>query len=151
MSESITLDDLRRSGGSETCILDVSSAIEGSKLVWPENLNKKLRKTRHLTITGKGVGSITEIGDGFLKNCRTLTTLNINQLHNITRIGNRFLEWCSSLKSIDLTQLGKVTQVEKGFLYECKSLTSIVTSIDLTSLTSIDLTPLDLTLHWGKL
>eukprot|EP01060_Flectonema_neradi_P023196 TRINITY_DN313_c1_g1_i5.p1 TRINITY_DN313_c1_g1~~TRINITY_DN313_c1_g1_i5.p1 ORF type:complete len:189 (+),score=19.63 TRINITY_DN313_c1_g1_i5:39-605(+) len=120
MSKSITLDELRRSesGGSPVCILDVSSAIVGSKLVLPIDLwlYESLRNTRHLTITGKGVGSITEIGDGFLKDCSNLKTIDFKQHINITRIGNNFLFECGSLTSIDLSSLGFMDETGSKFL-----------------------------------
>eukprot|EP01060_Flectonema_neradi_P021510 TRINITY_DN291_c0_g1_i1.p1 TRINITY_DN291_c0_g1~~TRINITY_DN291_c0_g1_i1.p1 ORF type:complete len:127 (+),score=16.20 TRINITY_DN291_c0_g1_i1:27-407(+) len=120
----VTLDGLRRSGGSQTCILDVSSGIVGSKLVLGD-LRASLRNTQHLTITGEGVGSITEIGDDFLFGCTTLVTIDIKKLNNIDRIGNRFLACCGALTSIDLSQLNEVTQIGNEFLDSCKSLTSI--------------------------
>ena len=95
------------------------------------------------SLTSIDLPNVTQIGGGFLSNNTSLTSIS---LPNVTQIGRSFLYCNESLTSISLPN---VTQIGDSFLFDNKSLTSIslpnVTQIgnnflsDNKSLTSIDL------------
>ena len=103
------------------------------------------------------VSVVTEIGDGFLFNCRQLTELDLSGLCNVTAIGAYFINNAERLESINLLGFGSVTKVggrfladsalrtvdlsvfrrvtviEGNFLRHCKHLTSV----DLSGLSNV--------------
>ena len=76
-----------------------------------------------------------KIGNKFLQNCTSLTTIDLSPLQNVTSIGYDFLANCTSLTTIDLLPLQKITFVGDYFLANCRSLTSI--DLSLQNITSI--------------
>ena len=60
------------------------------------------------TIDLSSLQNVTSVGDNFLYNCRSLTTINLSPLQNVTSIGNYFLGNRTSLTTIDLSSLQKL-------------------------------------------
>ena len=78
---------------------------------------------QHLSIVGGE--HVTEIDNGFLKDCINLITIDLSSLEKVKTIGNDFLSSCTRLTTIDLRSLSNVTQIGDCFLYGCHSLTTI--------------------------
>ena len=124
-----------------------SITINGQSVV--KNTIKELSFADEYSIT-------TSINDNFLKNCTSLTSVDLSVFSNVTSIGYSFLQYCSSLTSVDLSVFSNVSSISYSFLNDCSSLTSVdlsglsnVTSIGshflygCSGLTSVDLSPLN--------
>eukprot|EP01064_Diplonema_japonicum_P021718 TRINITY_DN3128_c0_g1_i3.p1 TRINITY_DN3128_c0_g1~~TRINITY_DN3128_c0_g1_i3.p1 ORF type:complete len:377 (+),score=81.71 TRINITY_DN3128_c0_g1_i3:32-1162(+) len=109
---------------------------------------------KHLRVADP-LNDVQAIGDGFLKNCESLVTLDVSSLLGVLTVGKYFLYGCTSLKATDLTPCKNMKMVDFGFLSCCSSLETIdlsplrnVKSVDscflssCTSLRSVNLAPL---------
>lgn len=107
--------------------------------------------------------TINKIGTNFLYNCRSLNSINLNNLSNVTKIDNGFLYYCTSLQSIDLSGLSNVVEIGIYFLRNCSSLQNLdlsplskVMKIDsqfingCSSLKFLDLSPLSNLVETGS-
>eukprot|EP01060_Flectonema_neradi_P010017 TRINITY_DN1715_c0_g2_i2.p1 TRINITY_DN1715_c0_g2~~TRINITY_DN1715_c0_g2_i2.p1 ORF type:complete len:1161 (+),score=211.39 TRINITY_DN1715_c0_g2_i2:47-3529(+) len=150
-----TLRDLQKWKTANTCTLDISSKIVGSKLRLGDLKDILPTAIQHLTITSEKISKVTYIDDDFLRDCDSLVTLDITQLTDVARVGRRFLKGCSALKKVDLSPLSKVTRIHREFLEGCsgletvdlsplKNVTEVVNEFlcDCSSLQKVDLTPL---------
>ena len=85
------------------------------------------------TITSINISdSVTSIGDGAFRYCKSLTSINIPD--SVTSIGRDAFRNCTSLTSITIPD--SVTIIGSGTFYGCKSLTSITIPSSVTSISS---------------
>lgn len=78
---------------------------------------------------GDSYGNVTSIGASFLRDCSSLTSLDLSPFSNVTSISTYFLRDCSNLTSLDLSAFSSVTSISTYFLYNCSSLTSLDLSV----------------------
>ena len=116
--------------------------------------NRFLAYTTLTTLDLSAVSCVTEIGDYFLGECATLTSINLSGLCNVTRIGESFLSG-TGLTELDLSPLSRIAHIDAYFLLGCRSLTELdlsplcnVTDIrrcflsNCESLTALNMSPL---------
>ena len=60
--------------------------------------------------------STTSIGDYFVTNCHSLTSVDLSSMTNVTSIGYAFLNGNSSLTSVDLSSMTNLTSIGSYFL-----------------------------------
>lgn len=78
--------------------------------------------------------SLVYIGDGFLRECRVLKTVDLSGLGSLTEIGDSFLSECPGLESVNLSGLGALKKIGKDALkrsggpqlLDCSPLRSLV-------------------------
>jgi hypothetical protein len=106
----------------------VLMAPEGNALTLGQgNIPQSLRS---LSIVGDHV---TKIGNGFLYDCKALTTLNLD-LRNVSEIGSSLLYGCNRLTTLNL-DLRNVTNIGYEFLAGCNRLTTL--NLDLRNVSEI--------------
>eukprot|EP01060_Flectonema_neradi_P010030 TRINITY_DN1716_c1_g2_i2.p1 TRINITY_DN1716_c1_g2~~TRINITY_DN1716_c1_g2_i2.p1 ORF type:complete len:359 (+),score=76.36 TRINITY_DN1716_c1_g2_i2:789-1865(+) len=100
------------------CILDVSGFLNDSGKLLTNKLEHLPLSVRCLScING---GCCTTIGDDFLKQHPSLTTVDFSCLQRVTAVGRNFLSQCNSLTSLHLPE--ELHTVGQGFLNGCDSL-----------------------------
>ena len=51
---------------------------------------------------GNSYKDVTSIGDSFLRNCSSLTSIDLSPLSNVSSIGDYFLRYCSNLTTLTM-------------------------------------------------
>ena len=65
------------------------------------------------------------IRDSFLRECATLSTVDLSGLNEVTWIGNNFLSDCATLQTVDITGLQAVITIGNYFLADCGRLSTV--------------------------
>lgn len=106
---------------------------EGVDVVGPESFHQTQTRRRHK--------NNNSIGDSFLCNCKSLTSINLWPLNHhigaggrkreegsrkIASIGSRFLSGCKGLVNVDITPLHSVKRIGEGFMSGCDLSTAIL-------------------------
>eukprot|EP00760_Papus_ankaliazontas_P012404 PhM_4_TR15276/c0_g1_i1/m.29213 len=140
---SISLD-MRSTHDSADMLVSIDSAPRLVEFVLPSAINA------------------THIGDDFLCNCSSLTSLDLSPLANVSDIGESFLCGLSGLTSLDLSPLSNVSRIGGFFICDCTALISLDISplsnvsefgnffLSGTALTSLDISSLSNVSEFGN-